>query len=117
VVRADCDADAGGQIDLLMVDIKCAADLIEKRTRERAQAGTVVDIARQIVDEHGEFIAGEAADDRVLAQISREPFAQNLKSAVADRMAEGVIDFLESVQIEIQERERALVAARACDGL
>ncbi len=100
-----------------MVHIKSAADLIEKGARERAQPGAVVGIARQIVDEHGEFIAGEAADDGVLAQVSREPLAQDLKGAVAGRMAEGVVDLLESVQIEVQKRQRALVAARACDGL
>jgi hypothetical protein len=52
-----------------------------------------------------------------LLKTAREPLAQDLQGAIAGRVAEGVVDLLEAVQVEVQQRERALVAARARDGL
>jgi hypothetical protein len=57
VVRADGDTDAGGQVNLLLVHIKRTAYFIEQCARQAADARAVVDIGRQIIDEHGELIA------------------------------------------------------------
>jgi hypothetical protein len=78
---------------------------------------TIVDIDRQVVDEHGELVARKAADDGVLAQAACETLAQNLQGTVAGSVAEGVVDFLEPVQVQIEQRERTLTAARARDRL
>ena len=47
----------------------------------------------------------EAADDGLLAQIAREPFAQYFQRTIARGVAEGVVDLLEPVQIKIQKRQ------------
>ena len=117
VVGTDGDADAGGQVHLLLVDVESAADFIQQGARQGADGRAVVDVHRQIIDEHGELVARQPADDRVLAQIARQPLAQDFQRAVAGGVAEGVVDLLEAVQIQIQQRERALVAARARDRL
>ena len=117
VVGADGDADAGREVDLLLVHVERPADLVQQRARERGQRRAVVDIDGQIVDEHRELVAGEAADDRVLAQIPGQPLAQYLERPIAGRVAEGVVDLLEAVEIEVEQRERPLVAPRAGDGL
>jgi hypothetical protein len=39
IVRADGDADAGGQVHLLLIHVEGAADFIEQRARQRARAG------------------------------------------------------------------------------
>src|SRR5260221_13779754 len=100
-----------------MVDIEGRADLVQKGSRQGRQGGKIVDIVRQVVDEHGELVARKAADDGVLAQAARETLAQDLQSTVAGGVAEGVVDFLEPVQVEIEQRERTLTAARARDRL
>ncbi len=81
------------------------------------QGRAVVGVHRQIVDEHRELVAGQPADHRVLVQISRQPFAQDLQRSIAGGVAEGVVDLFEPVQVQVQQRERALIAPRARDGL
>ena len=117
IVRADRDADAGGQIDLLLVHVEGAADLVEKRARERAQAGAVVGIAGS----SSTNIANSSPARRPITvsllkfRVSRSLRISSVRSPAA--VAEGVVDLLEAVQIEVQQRERALVAARARDRL
>ena len=117
IVGADCDADARGQVDLLLIDVEGAADLVEQGARERADAGSVVDLGGQVVDEHREFVARQTTDHRVLAEVAREPLAQDLERAVARRMPERVVDLLEPVEVEIQQCERASRLARTRDRL
>ena len=112
VIGTDRDSGAGGQVNLLLVYIKGSADFIEQRAGETPQGLAVIAIQRQIVDEHGELVARQAADHRVLAQIPRKPLAQDLERAIAGGMAEGVVDLLEPIQVQVQQCERALVAPR-----
>ena len=101
VVGTDGDADAGGEIHLLLVHIERAAYFVEQGARKAADGGAIVHVRRQIIDEHGELVARQASDDRFLAQTARQPLAQDLQSPVARGMAEGVVDLLEAVQIQV----------------
>ena len=117
IVGTNRDAGAGGEVNLLLVDVEGAADFIEQRAGQGGQGGAVVGVHRQIIDEHGELIAREPADHGVLAQISRQPLAQYLQGSIAGRVAESVVDLFEAVQVQVQKRQGALVAPRARDGL
>ncbi len=113
IVGTNRDAGAGGEVNFLLVDVEGPAYFIEQSPGQGSQGGAVVGVHRQIVDEHGELIAREPADHRVLAQITRQPLAQDLQGSIAGRVAEGVVDLLEAVQVQVQQREGALIAPRA----
>ena len=122
IVRADRDADARGQVDLLLIHVERAADLVEQRAGEGAEARTVVEVRGQVIHEHRELIAGEPADHGLLAQHPRQPLTQDFQRAIAGGVPEGVVDVLEAVQVEIQEgasecwlrRERAMACCSKC---
>ena len=58
-----------------------------------------------------EFVAAEAADLAVVAHHRFQPVGDLPKQRVADRMAERVVDVLEAVEID-QEQRAALLAMR-----
>lgn len=56
------------------------------------------------VDDQGELLAAGAGHEHVLAGAGAEQAGDGLKDAVADRMAEAVVDILEAVDIGEDQR-------------
>ena len=108
---------AGGEEHLVLLQLEGAADLREHAARQLRHGAAVVGVGRQIVDEHRELVAGEPADHGFLRQRARQALGEDLERAIAGRMAEGVVDLLEAIHVEVQQRERGLVAQRARDRL
>ena len=68
-------------------------------------------------DEHREFVTTKACNDARFAQRSGEPPGDPDKKLVAGRMAQGVVDRFEVVEIEAQHRNRCGVVTSTGDGL
>ncbi len=74
-------------------------------------------VAAQAVDEQRKLIARQAPQHRLAAQHPRQPLGQRLEHAVARGVAEGVVDFLEMVHVDVQQRHALADAARPRDRL
>ena len=107
VARAQGDADAAGDVELVLVQLERPAQLVEELARERADHRAVVGRRREVLDEQGKFVAGQAAQHRVARQLLVHPLGEDLERTVARGMAEGVVDLLEAVEVEVDQRELA----------
>ena len=112
IARAEGDADAGGEEHLVLVQLERAADLGEHRARQLRDRAAVVGVRRQAVHEQRELIAGEAPDHRVLGHRARQALGQHLQHAIAGAVAEGVVDLLEAIHVQVQRGHHLAVAQR-----
>ena len=117
IPRAERDADAAGDVQLVLVQVEGAAELVEQLARERPDHGAVVRRGREILDKEGKFVAREASEHGVAGQFLVHALGEDLERPVARRVPEGVVDLLEMVEVEVDERELAARAARAGDRL
>ena len=101
------DADAGRRVELEAVVGNRLVEHRGTRGRDLERNGSRLRLA----DQHDEFIAAEAGDGhRVVRGLKgsenpRELAGDILQHGVADRMPEGVIDTLEAVEIQIDDRD------------
>ena len=72
----------------------------------------VVDVRQ----EHGELVAAEPGDHVAGAQRALDPLRDDLEQPVADLVAEGVVDLLEPVEVEEEQRERLAAAGALLEG-
>jgi hypothetical protein len=70
-----------------------------------------------VFEHDGEFVAAEARDRVAVAHMRAQARAGRLEHAVAGRVAHRIVDVLEAVEVEEQNRDAAAVAARAHDGV
>ena len=85
--------------------------LYEKRIREPvenllckpARRGFVV--RSEAVDDHGELVAGESADDRALGEDRRQSLCHRFKGGVPREVTECVVDLLEMIHIDIKQAQ------------
>ncbi len=64
----------------------------------------------EILEQHGELVAAEARDGVAAAGRLDEPLRALVQHAVADRMAEGIVDVLEVVEVDEHDGYRPPVA-------
>jgi hypothetical protein len=69
---------------------------------------------RHLRHDDGEFVAGQARQQVAVPQRCFEALRRRLQKAVADRMAEGIVDRFEAVQVE--HEQRGLVAVLLAAG-
>ena len=123
-VRSTCDADA--------VPRSVSTAPIADRQRQLAAAGEHrlaersadvlgerqrFEVRRHAGHEHGEVVAGQAADRRLLAEQRHETRADADEHLVAGAIAEAVVEPREAVDVDEQHRGVALLAARALERL
>ena len=104
VLRAQRGPDAGADVELVMVDVIRLRKRLDHRlgdTRHAALVGRVADHDRELV-------AAQPAALLVLAGRRHEPLRHLRQEPVADLVTERVVDRLESVEIDHQERALAL---------
>ena len=87
VARTEGDADAGGQEHLVFLQLEGAADLGEHAARQLRHGAAVVRVGRQVVDEHRELVAREAADHGLLRQRARQALGEDFEQC--DRRPSG----------------------------
>ena len=105
VLREAGDAEAGADAERAVIDDARLLDFLQQLLRGEQRA---VEIGERQQD--GELVAAEPRDGVGLAQRRAEPRGDALQHAVAGMMSERVVDLLEAVQIEQQQRERRALA-------
>ena len=88
--------DAGADHDLDAVDVVTGAQYLDQPGRE---------IARLVRGDVGgqndrELVAAEPGDEIVAANLRPQPVGHQPQQAIADRVAEGIVDVLEQVEID-----------------
>ena len=101
VARGDRDADAGVAGKLMAMAVERRPQrLIDPRDQR-------VDIlgALDAVLQDGEFIAAEAGDEILRPDRLAQPLRDALEELVADQMSQRIVDALELVDVDIEDRE------------
>ena len=98
----DADADARGDVKIVLVD--------GMRLRHRLQHSSCAVMAASsglfhFRKQHDEFVAALPADRVRAAHAIHQALGDGLQQLVADRMAQGIVDVLEAVQIQEQHRD------------
>ena len=110
VLGEQCDADTGVDVQRDVGDLERALERRPQAQAGRARRGLVA--GRQ---HDGELVAAEARQRVVGAQQLREPRPDLLQDLVAGVMAQRVVELLEAVEVDQQQRELAAVLARGTD--
>ena len=103
----DADADRHRGVGLLEVDRQ------SHRPADPLGDQDHLSLARQLFEQERELVATEPGDRVHRAQHRLQPVRQPRQQAVAGGVPERVVDLLEVVDVEEQDRDRGVVAARA----
>src|SRR5690606_4450406 len=105
VARVERDADAGRHEDFLALRLERLADRAEQPASELGDLVDELAHVRGARDEHGELVAGKTARDRALVELRLNSAREDFEALIADRVAERVVDVLEAVDVEIEQRD------------
>ncbi|MNH36341.1 hypothetical protein D3C79_971210 [compost metagenome] len=100
MIRVSGDADAGLDIQAVPVQAQgLTQDLTDFLDHK-------VGIVRRVnaVQQHHEFIAADAGHGVDFPHAALEPVGHRLQQHVADRVPMGVVDLLEAVKVDVQQR-------------
>lgn len=110
VVWCNGNADAGAGEHLVAMDLVRFVELVDDRRRQRRR----IDRLCSGLD-HREFIDAQPCHDVRGTDAGTQPFGHALQQGVAGRMAKGIVDGLETVQVEAEHRDRPPAAEMAFD--
>ena len=113
VLREQGDADAGGDMHLVAVELERGGE----RAQDLGRQGRGVGGLRELGLHQRELVAAEPGQGVAGADRARDPAGHRAQQLVADRMAERVVDLLEAVEIEEEDRGHATFAAGMGQGL
>ncbi len=111
ILMDDGDADRSTDDDILSVDPIGRAERRDDTAGDGLQHRMIGGGGR----DHGEFVAAEPGDHVVGAQRPRQPLRDAADQLVADRMAERVVDVLEVIEIDVEDRGGRASAANLGD--
>jgi hypothetical protein len=100
--RGHGDADAGADLDQMIVDLVALAQAIDDAPGE---TGGVVG-GMDVLLEHHELVAAEPRHEVLGPQHLAQPFGHRAQQLVAAGMAERVVDLLELVEVDEQQRRQ-----------
>ena len=101
-------ADAGGGADLVAGDIQRPPQLLDYLLgNDRGVLGL-----RQLGQQDGELVPAHAGQRVAAAQTGLQARGHALEQLVALGMAEGVVDQLEAIEVDEQQRDQAAIAPR-----
>ena len=101
VARRRGDANAGADGDPMAFDYERPLHFVEN-----ACCQLVYGCRRRVADEHTEFIAAKPGHDRGRADAGAQSRAHLCKKLIADEMPQRIVDLLEAVEIDGQQRRR-----------
>ena len=101
VIGRDRDADAGIGDDHMPEQIVGFADRLADALR---QSGGVVDVG-DVRQDDGEFVAADACHSDVFVDAAAQPIGDALEQFVAVLVTERVVDRLEIIEVEIEDRQ------------
>jgi hypothetical protein len=113
VVREQADPDRRDRVELDAVQGVGCGQLVQK---VGGHVGSVAR-ARNTLEHHHELVPAQACDGVGLAHGREQALTDLNQQVVAHLVAEGIVDVLETVEIEEQYRQRLGVAARVGDRL
>ena len=106
VLGVQRDAEAGGDVEPLAFDHAGLGDGGEELLRHRLGVLGLADL-----EQHGELVAAEAAHQVAVAHRAAQAAGEGLQHAVADAVAERVVDHLEAVEVEEEHGQAAAAQA------
>ena len=101
VVGKQRDADAGSDVQPVAVDEERFGQRLDQLLRHDGGAARI----DQVGLDEDEFVAADTGQRVARAQSSPQPHGDPLQQSVADRMAEGVVDVLEVIEIHHHHRD------------
>ncbi len=107
----DGEADARTDLDRQSVDLHRLGDFFDQAAADRARDR----IVGRVFDDGHEFVAAIARPELAAAQDPRHPMRDRLQHQVADQMAVPVVDRLEPVEVDHEDRDLGPVAVGAAD--
>ncbi len=107
------DADTRPHLQGGVAAVQRRGQRSDQLARDMAGIGRVGEVAQH----HHELVAVEAAEQVGVAQVLVQPRRGGLEQHVAGGVAEGVVDRLETVQVDEQHRQDLAVAARFGQGV
>ena len=110
VGRKQRHAHAAGQRELQAVDRTGVRHRVENPARRGLGTRRV-----GLVHQQRKLVAADARDDVALAQAGLQAVGAIEQHAVADFVAQAVVDLLEAVEVEQQQRQRTAAAPRQAD--
>ena len=113
VVRIQAHADAGRDVQLVMVDGMRLGDRTQHSSRGDGRILQLFHLRKQ----HDEFIAALPAHRVRGAHAIEQAFCDGLKELVASRVSEGIVDVFEAVQIQKEHGDLFAVTLRQGDRL
>ena len=69
-------------------------------------------LVADIGEHHGELVSAETGEGVAVADMDSQPPGHGVQQLVAEGVAEGVVDRLETVQVQIQHRHQPLIVLR-----
>ena len=108
VRRPERDADARGREHLAAADRERQAE----RFLDPERDGVGLRVVVQAAEQDGELVAAEPRDGVAGTQAGLEAARRLDEQLVADQVAEAVVDDLEAIEIEVEDRERVADAAQ-----
>ena len=112
VFRIERDADARGQHQLVPRDEVRLGDRRHNLLRDQPGVLGLIDFRQ----EDQELVAAVTADGVRLADARHQALRDRAQDLVADGVTERIVDVLETIAVEEQDRDAAAVAARQRDG-
>ena len=100
--RGHGDADAGADLDQMIVDLVAFAQAVD----DAAGKARRILVRLDVLLEHDEFVAAEASDEILRPQHFAQAVGDRAQQLVAAGMAERVVDLLELVEIDEQQRRQ-----------
>ena len=104
VAGGDADADVDGERHRRVVELEGLAHHVEEALGDELRG----DVRGAAVEQHDELVAAHPADRVRPAQGARQPGRDRDEQPVAGAVAEGVVDVLEVVEVEEQQRARGV---------
>ena len=103
------DADAGGGMDLLALEVEWPGYRRQDLVGQGDHFGGLADLRLH----EGEFVAAQPGQRVGGADRGGDPLRDSAQQLVADGVAQGVVDVPEAIEIEQQDRNHAALAAGA----
>ncbi len=92
----------------MIVDLVTLAQVVDDTSREMGG----IFVRPDVLLEHHEFVAAEARHEILRAQHVAQPFGDGAQQLVAAGMAQGIVDLLELIEVDEQQRRQLLAVVR-----
>ena len=107
------DTDTGADKQLVFIDIEGAFHDLQHLLRSIGGMGHL----RAIIDQHGKLIATQSSHGKAFAKYPLQTVRDCLEQKITDVMAKAVVDDLEVVEVDHQQRTARLMALRRSQSL